>query len=106
MALGDVSFRGASVGGVAREIPTFDELVDLLRVRLRDADAINPSELHSFKELMSDHADVIGDNWYWEAFEEIAAQGHLDPASIKANGGDAHGRLSADGRLYLRSGGD
>lgn len=48
---------------MVREVPSFDELVDLLRIRLRDADAINSSELHSFKVLMSDHADVIADNW-------------------------------------------
>jgi hypothetical protein len=87
----------------AEETPSFDELVDLLRLRLRDADAIKPSELNSFKELMADQAHVIPDNWYWEAFEELEAQGHLNPASGKANGGDAHARLSADGRLYLRS---
>ncbi len=86
------------------ELPSFDELVDLLRVRLRDADALSPGHLHSFKELMSDHADVIADGWYWEAFEELDAQRQLDPASVKANGGDAHARLSADGRLYLRAG--
>jgi hypothetical protein len=88
---------------MASEIPSSDELVDLLRDRLRDADAINRSELHSFKELMADHADMIGDNWYWEAFEELQAQGHLHRASSLVNGGDACGRLSADGRLHLRS---
>lgn len=82
---------------------SFDELVDLLRVRLRDADAVNDSELHSFKELMRDHAEVIADQWYWEAFEELQAQGHLHDASALGNGGDAYARLSADGRLYLRS---
>jgi hypothetical protein len=87
---------------VAEDVPTFDEMVDLLRVRLRDADAINASELHSFKDLMTDHSAVIADQWYWEAFEELQAQGHLHDASILANGGDAHARLSADGRLYLR----
>jgi hypothetical protein len=84
-------------------IPSFDELVDLLRERLRDADAIKSSELHSFKELMADNADVIADNWYWEAFEELQVQGHLHDASCLGNGGDAHARLSADGRFYLRS---
>jgi hypothetical protein len=84
------------------EIPSFDELVDTLRVRIRDADALNSSELHSFRELMSDQADVIADGWYWEAFEELEAQGHLNPASTVLNGGDACARLSADGRLYLR----
>jgi hypothetical protein len=88
---------------VTAEIPSFDELLDLLRVRLRDADAVKPSELHSFRELMSDHADVIADQWYYEVFEELDAQGHLDRASSKLMGGDAIGRLSADGRLYLRS---
>lgn len=44
---------------VALDTPSFDELIDLLRLRLRDADAVNPSQLHSFKELMKDHADVI-----------------------------------------------
>jgi len=83
-------------------IPSFDELVDVLRVRIRDADAINGSELHSFKELMSDYADVVGDNFYVEAFEELEAQGHIHDASGMAFGGDAHARLSADGRLYLR----
>jgi hypothetical protein len=74
-----------------------------MSIRLRDADAINHSELHDFKELMADHAEVIPDQWYWEAFEELKAQGHLHDASSLLNGGDACGRLSADGRLYLRS---
>ena len=86
-----------------REIPSFDELVDLLRERLRDADAIKSSELHSFKTLMEDHKEVVADNWYWEAFEELQVQGHLHDASCLGNGGDAHARLSADGRFYLRS---
>lgn len=86
----------------AGEIPSFDELADLLRERLGYADAINSSELHSFRELMKDRADVIPDNWYQEAFDELEAQGHLDRASSKVMG-DAVGRLSADGRLYLRS---
>ena len=85
------------------EIPSFDELVDLLRVLLRDADAVNDSELHRFKDLMADYADVIADGWYWEAFEELEAEGHLDRASGLGNGGDAFGRLSADGRFYLRA---
>jgi hypothetical protein len=87
----------------AAEHPSFDELLDLLRVRLGDADTIEPSELHSFKELMADQAHMIGEQWYWNAFDELEAQGHLDRASFKANHGDAHARLSADGRLYLRS---
>jgi hypothetical protein len=86
------------------EVPSFDELVDLLRVRIGLADDLNDSELHSFKKLMDDHAHALADHFYWRAFEELDAQGHLDPASIKAMGGDAHARLSADGRLYLRLG--
>ena len=75
--------------------------MDLLRERLGYADAISPSELHSFRELMKDRADVIPDNWYQEVFDELEAQGHLDPSSSKVMG-DAVARLSADGRLYLR----
>jgi hypothetical protein len=88
------------------DAPGFDELVDLLRVRLGIADALNSSEIHSFKELMRDHEEHIPDQWYWEALEELEAQGHLDPASHKENGGDACARLSADGRWYLRSAAD
>ena len=53
--------------------------------------------------LFLPHA-VIPDNWYWEAFDELEAQGHLDPASSKLNGGDAAARLSANGRYFLRHG--
>jgi hypothetical protein len=45
---------------------------------------------------------VITDQWYQQEFDELEAQGHLDPASGKVMG-DATARLSADGRLYLRS---
>jgi integrase len=83
--------------------PSFDESLDLLRVRLRDADALNPSKVHSFRELMEDQADVLPDQFYWDAFDELEALGHLNPnASGKVGGGDALGRLSADGRLHLR----
>jgi hypothetical protein len=50
---------------------------------------------------MEDHKDVIADQWYQQAFDELEAQGHLDPAPSKVMG-DAAARLSADGRLYLR----
>ncbi len=83
--------------------PGFDDLVNLLRIRLGDADVLNSSEIHSFEELMRDQAERIPDQWYWEAFEALEAQGHLDPASHKEMGGNACGRLSADGRAYLRS---
>lgn len=83
----------------------FDEFVDLLRVRLGDADALKLSEAHDFKTLMSDYTEVIPDNWWWDAFDELDAQGHLQPgASGKTFGvGNVHARLSADGRLYLRT---
>lgn len=80
----------------------FDRFVDLLRGRIGAADAVKGShELHSFRQLMSDYAEVTPPQWYWEAFEELDAQGHLSPTSRVAKGGDANGSLSADGRLYL-----
>jgi hypothetical protein len=87
------------------QIPTFYELVDLLRSRIGVADAIKDGELHSFKTLMSDRADVIADQWYWKAFDELETLGHLDPASHKEFGGDACGRLSAKGDRHLRASG-
>jgi hypothetical protein len=66
------------------------------------ADDLKPGELHDFKELMSDWADVVGDQWYVNAFEELQAQGHLSSASGMTMGQNAHARLSADGRLFLR----
>jgi hypothetical protein len=93
------------VDEVAVDVPSFNELLDLLRIRLRDADALDVSQLHSFRELMRDEAesDLIADGWHWEAFEELELLGHLDPASHRALGGDAYGRLSADGREHVRT---
>jgi hypothetical protein len=88
------------------DVPSFDEQVDLLRVRLGIADDVYASESHSFKALMKDEADkgLLADHFYHRAFDELEAQGHLDPgASGKASAFEAYGRLSADGRLYLRS---
>jgi hypothetical protein len=82
------------------EPPKFEEFVDQLRIRLDMADELSPSELHSFKTLMSDW-EPVPETWYWNAFEELEAQGHLEPASSKVFG-DAAARLSADGRLYIR----
>jgi len=80
----------------------FDQFVDLLRGRIGAADAVKGShELHSFRDLMSDYADVTPSQWYQEAFEALDAQGHLSPTSRVAKRGDAYGRLSADGRVYL-----
>jgi len=68
--------------------PSFDELIDLLRVRLGDADALDNSAIHSFTELMRDQAH-LPDQWYWNAIEELETQGHLHPASHRVSGGDA-----------------
>jgi hypothetical protein len=80
----------------------FDDAIDVLRRRLLDADHLNESELHRFKELMRDYNAVLPSHFYWEALEELKEQGHLHPASTIMNGGDACARLSADGRAYLR----
>jgi hypothetical protein len=88
---------------VATDIPSFDQLLDLLRLRLQLADDVNVGEFHSFKVLMADKANVVADGWYWDAFAELQAQGHLDTPSSLGNRGDAFARLSADGRLHLRT---
>jgi hypothetical protein len=80
--------------------PTFGDFVLLLRQRLGDADAVLPSELHSFKQLMEDMSPVIPEPWYRDAYNELDAQGHLDPNSSLGTDGDAFAQLSADGRLY------
>ena len=91
------------MGKLTLDSITFEEFVDLLRERIFYADGLKPSELHSFKELMADYADVTPTVWYYDAFDELDAQGHLDRhVSAKGNAHDAHARLSADGRLYLR----
>jgi hypothetical protein len=84
------------------DLPTFDEC-GRLREGLAAADALKPSELHDFRELMSDYADKVGDNWFEDAFDELEAQGHLDSASAKTMGPTMSARLSAEGRYYLRS---
>jgi hypothetical protein len=100
---------GSTVDAVSAPEPlSFDEAVGLLRRRLRDADHLS-DEMHNFSELMSDYADVLPDHFYLEAFEELQALGHLHQASSLAMGPVARGRLSADGRAYLRwqdAGGD
>jgi hypothetical protein len=81
----------------------FEEWVDVLRERIGAADATNDAEKHSFKRLMADYAEVTPELWYWDAFEELDMQGHLNPdVSSRLMGGDAVARLSADGRDYLR----
>lgn len=82
---------------------TFEQFVDDLRFALSVADSISDSEMHSFKKLASNFDYPVPDQWIWDAFAELEAQGHLDDAASGRTSGDAHGRLSADGRLYLRS---
>jgi hypothetical protein len=89
----------------ATDLPSFDELLDLLRARLGTADDVNLTEGHSFKTLMKHEADEgqVADHFYHRAFDELMAEGHLDPASSRtAMAFEAYGRLSADGRLYLK----
>jgi hypothetical protein len=46
---------------------------------------------------------LVADHFYHRAYDELLAQGHLDiGASGKASAFEAYGRLSADGRLYLK----
>jgi len=80
----------------------FDGFVDLLRSRMGDADALFPSRLHSFKDHLVPDVANVPENWYGDAFEELEAQGHLSPVNGNSFG-DYATRLSADGRLYLRS---
>jgi hypothetical protein len=51
--------------------------------------------------VLEDQAEVIPDQWYSEAFEELQAQGHLDTASGRTMGGDAYG-LELRGRSLPR----
>ena len=91
---------------MSAEPPGFNELLDLLRIRLGAADDLDPSNGHSFKELLADRADagVLPPNFYQRAFEELEVMGHLDyRASRPGDDDDAFGRLSADGRRYLQS---
>jgi hypothetical protein len=83
------------------DVLSFDEVVDLIRSRMFDADAIDSSKLHDLKELVSDYAAVIPEGWYQDAFDELQAQGHLHDQS-GGTFGSPFGRLSADGRLYVR----
>ncbi len=80
------------------EPPDFDEYVDVLRQRLFDYEA-----LPDFADLMSDYAGVVPTAWPVQAYEELQVLGHLNPqVSGLTMGPRAHGRLSADGRYYVR----
>lgn len=85
------------------ETPDFDDYVDALRQRVNDYEAVhNDSTIPNFDELMSDYADAP-EAWPVQAYEELMAQGHLNPdVSGLSMGPKASGLLSADGRLYVR----
>jgi hypothetical protein len=76
-----IGARANIISQGAADIPSFDALLDLLRGRLQVADALHSSELHSFKVLIVDKANLVSDGSYWEAFEELQEQGHLHTAS-------------------------
>jgi hypothetical protein len=85
----------------------FDEYVDVLRQRLFDYEAVHDmSDMPHFDELMADYDGVAPDAWPAQAYEELEAQGHLNPTSGRAfgpkSGGTVFGVLSADGRYYVR----
>ena len=86
------------------EPPDFDSYVDALRQRLFDHEAIHGGNTTpDFDELMSDYADVAPKAWTEQAYEELLAQGHLNPKlSGVTMGPTPHGLLSADGRHYVR----
>ena len=82
----------------------FDEYVDVLRERIFDYAAVhNDGTIPNFDELMNEYADVAPEAWPVQAYEELLAQGHLNPnVSGMTMGPKAHGLLSADGRYYVR----
>ena len=82
----------------------FDSYVDVLQQRLFDYEAVHVGgTIPDFDELMRDYADVAPTGWPVQAYEELLAQGHLNPSvSGMTMGPKAHGLLSADGRYYVR----
>ncbi len=81
----------------------FDGYVDVLRQCLFDYEGVHgTTHAPDFAALMSDHT-YAPESWPVQAYEELVAQGHLDPhASGVTQGSHAHGSLSADGRYYVR----
>jgi len=79
----------------------FDGFVDLIRQRMGDADALETSRIHSFKNHLAPDVENVPENWWDDAYEELDAQGHIgiDGRTF----GDVAARLSADGRHYLRT---
>jgi hypothetical protein len=83
-------------------VPSFNEFVDVVREALFNADALFPSRLHDFNEILPDHVGVVPDTWWQEAYEELDAQSHLHDQSRGGMGIFPAARLSADGRLHVR----
>lgn len=83
----------------------FDEYVDVLRERLFDHEAVyNDGTLPHFDDLMDDYRNSAPAAWPEHAYDELMAQGHLDPrASGQVFGPHSFGRLSADGRFHVRA---
>ena len=83
----------------------WEESLDLLVTRMGDRDRLEPGQAHEFfKDLVPDLRDQLWDTWAWEAFEELKARGYLAlNVSDIQNGGDAFGRLSANGRNEWRA---
>lgn len=81
----------------------FDAYVDVLRQRLFDYEAVHGgNHAPDFAALMSDHT-YAPEGWPAQAYEELIAQGHLNPnVSGMTLGSHPHGLLSADGRYYVR----
>lgn len=103
---------GLGLGGsffCGRKLPAmepldFDSYVDVLRQRLFDHEALhNDGTLPHFDDLMDDYRETAPAGWPEQAYDELMAQGHLDPrASGQVMGPHSFGRLSADGRLCVR----
>jgi hypothetical protein len=85
------------------ELDDFDfyEMVDLLRIRMFDAEAIDDVTIPTFRELMKD--EVVPETFYHQAYDELEAIGHLGRASGKTGNRNAFGQLSAVGRAYVRA---
>ena len=80
---------------------SFDGAVELVLRRLALLQAVDPSRLHSFKEVIGEEQEQLPNIFYYDAFEYLQLWGFLHPAS-RLVGGDALGKLSADGLDYVR----
>ena len=90
---------------VVMETIDFDQYVEALRERLFDHEAVHhDGSLPHFDDLMSDYGEATPRVWSEQAYDELMTQGHLDPrCSGQVIGPHSFGRLSADGRYYVRA---